>query len=102
MQRHGTGAAALLDVSQPALTVQIRQLESALGVRLFDRNNRHVALTGIGRSLVAPFERVLLDLRSIVEGARDASSLRSGVVTVAVAAIDVPGAVATGRLATTV
>jgi LysR family transcriptional regulator, carnitine catabolism transcriptional activator len=78
-----TRAAADLHVSQPALTVQIRQLESALGVRLFDRNNRHVALTQIGRALVAPFERVILDIRSIVESAQDAAAHRGGVVTVA-------------------
>ena len=80
---HFTRAAAELHVSQPALTVQIRQLESALGVRLFDRNNRNVALTQVGRGLVAPFERVLLDIRSIVDGAHDAASHRRGIVTVA-------------------
>jgi LysR family transcriptional regulator, carnitine catabolism transcriptional activator len=78
-----TRAATELHVSQPALTVQIRQLESALGVRLFDRNNRNVALTQIGRALVAPFERVMLDIRAIVDSAQDAASHRGGVVTVA-------------------
>jgi LysR family carnitine catabolism transcriptional activator len=78
-----TRAADELHVSQPALTVQIRQLEAALGVRLFDRNNRTVGLTQPGRELVAPFERVLLDIRSIVAGAHDFAAHRRGVVTVA-------------------
>ena len=78
-----TRAAADLHVSQPALTVQIRQLEAALGLRLFDRNNRRVALTQPGRELVAPFERVLLDVRSIVGSAHDLAAHRRGVVTVA-------------------
>jgi len=78
-----TRAAAVLHVSQPALTVQIRQLESALGLRLFDRNNRRVALTQAGRDLVAPFERVLLDLDAVVHHARDLAAHRRGAVTVA-------------------
>ena len=78
-----TRAAAELHVSQPALTVQIRQLEAALGVRLFDRNNRTVGLTPPGRELVAPCERVLLDVRSIIEHAHDFATHRRGVVTVA-------------------
>ncbi len=78
-----TRAAAALNVSQPALTVQIRQFEQALGLRLFDRNNRRVSLTQAGRDLVAPFERVSLDVASVLEHARDLSSHRRGVVTVA-------------------
>jgi LysR family transcriptional regulator, carnitine catabolism transcriptional activator len=93
-----TRAAADLHVSQPALTVQIRQLETALGLRLFDRNNRRVALTQPGRELVAPFERVLLDVRSIVESAHDFAAHRRGVVTVAslpsIAAAVLPRAIA--------
>ena len=80
---HFTRAAAALHVSQPALTVQIKQLEQALGVRLFDRNNRSVALTQAGRDLVAPLERVSLDIASIVRHARDLSAHRHGVITVA-------------------
>jgi LysR family transcriptional regulator, carnitine catabolism transcriptional activator len=78
-----TRAAAELHVSQPALTVQIRQLEAVLGLRLFDRNNRTVGLTQPGRELVAPFERVVLEVRSIVEGAHDFAAHRRGLVTVA-------------------
>jgi DNA-binding transcriptional LysR family regulator len=98
--RHGnfTRAAAALHVSQPALTVQIRQLEAALGVRLFDRNNRRVALTQLGRELVAPFERVVLDLTAIVDSAHDFAAHRRGVVTVgclpSVAAERLPRAIA--------
>jgi len=80
---HFTRAAAALHVSQPALTVQVRQLEEALGIKLFDRNNRHVQLTQAGRDLVAPFERLTLDLASIVRHAHDLSAHRRGVILVA-------------------
>ena len=80
---HFTRAAAALHVSQPALTVQIKQLEQALGIRLFDRNNRRVSLTQAGRDLVAPLERISLDVASIVRHARDLSAHRHGVITVA-------------------
>jgi hypothetical protein len=38
-----TRAAAELNMAQPTLTVQIQHLETALGVKLFDRTKRHVA-----------------------------------------------------------
>lgn len=78
-----TRAAAVLHVSQPALTVQIRQLEEELGVRLFDRNNRQVTLTEPGREFVAPLERLMFDVASVVRHASDISHRRRGVVTVA-------------------
>ncbi|MFI1363470.1 LysR family transcriptional regulator [Streptomyces griseochromogenes] len=46
-----TRAAEHVFVSQPALTKQIRQLESLLGVQLFDRSRAGMALTGPGREL---------------------------------------------------
>jgi LysR family carnitine catabolism transcriptional activator len=79
---HFTRAAAALHLSQSALTVQIRQLEGALGLRLFDRNNRRVALTQAGRDLVGPFERIAADVAGVLQHARDLSTHHRGTVTV--------------------
>ncbi|MFF4691717.1 LysR family transcriptional regulator [Streptomyces sp. NPDC001307] len=46
-----TRAAERVFVSQPALTKQIRQLETLLGVRLFERSRAGMALTDAGREL---------------------------------------------------
>jgi DNA-binding transcriptional LysR family regulator len=93
-----TRAARMLNLSQPALTVQIRQLEAALKVRILDRNTRSVALTRIGRELVPIFERLLSELDSVVSSARDLSTKQYGIVRVAclpsVAATVMPSAIA--------
>jgi DNA-binding transcriptional LysR family regulator len=78
-----TRAAGKLFISQPALTVQIRQLEESVGVRLFDRNKRQVVLTPAGRSLIKPFEQLLADLDSVMKMGHDLAALRRGTVTVA-------------------
>jgi DNA-binding transcriptional LysR family regulator len=49
----GFGAAAThLNTSQPAISKRIRQLEEALGVKLFQGNTRNTRLTAPGRKLV--------------------------------------------------
>ncbi|ODS59628.1 MAG: hypothetical protein ABS36_01515 [Acidobacteria bacterium SCN 69-37] len=78
-----TRAASMLRVSQPTLTVQIRQLEDALGVRLFDRNNRRVTLTAAGRDLIAPLERLVVDFDAVTSRSSDLAMHRRGVATVA-------------------
>ena len=47
-----TRAAERLQLAQQAVSGQIRQLEDRLGVRLFDRSTRHVALTDAGERLL--------------------------------------------------
>jgi len=49
---HFTRAAERLYVTQSALTRQIAQLEDNLGVRLFNRDTRHVELTAAGKVFV--------------------------------------------------
>ena len=46
-----TRAAERLFVSQPALTKQIKQLESQLGVQLFTRSRAGMTLTPAGQAL---------------------------------------------------
>ena len=79
-----TRAAGELHLSQPALTVQIRQLEEILGVRLFDRDKRQVHLTQAGKSLLEPLERVLLDLEAVMNASHDLANYRRGRVSMAV------------------
>jgi len=65
--RHFGRAAEQCCVSQPALSEQIRKLESVLGVILFERTKRRVAPTPQGAPLLAQIERVLTEARRLVE-----------------------------------
>jgi DNA-binding transcriptional LysR family regulator len=72
---HFRKAAEALAIAQPALSRQIAQLESALGVRLLNRSSRRVELTPAGTALLARAEPVLsalrqvpADLRAVAEG----------------------------------
>jgi len=59
-----TRAAAKLHLTQPTLSHQIRQLEDALGTRLFDRIGRRVQLTASGLVFKAHAEQALQSLTS--------------------------------------
>src|SRR6516164_3256451 len=66
LARHGhfRRAAQACAISQPALSMQIKELEDALGGVLLERNARQVALTRFGEELV---DRIRDILRSIDE-----------------------------------
>ncbi len=56
-------ASEMTGLSQPAVSQQIRNLETALGVDLVDHGKRPMTLTAAGRSFLARTERVLTELR---------------------------------------
>src|ERR1043165_8070967 len=76
-------AAALLKISQPALTRTIQQVEQALGVTLFSRSTRQVTITAAGREFAALAERLLNDLRISVGNLRQQAGQASGQIIVA-------------------
>ncbi len=61
-------AAEALSLSQPALSSAIRELETLMGVTLFDRSTHHVRLTDAGQAVQAQIEWML---NSFSHGAQD-------------------------------
>jgi DNA-binding transcriptional LysR family regulator len=61
---HFTRAATRLFVSQPALSNQIQRLERQLGVALFDRTTRGVALTAAGKAFRPHAQRAVTALEA--------------------------------------
>ena len=68
-----TRAAARLHIGQPPLSMQIRDLEGEMGVRLFERTQRRVALTPAGQCLLEHAYRILGGVREAVEAAQRAA-----------------------------
>ena len=64
--RNFTRAAATLFITPSGLSVLIRELESRVGFRLFDRTTRHVELTPHGRRLLAVIQRSLEELDTAI------------------------------------
>lgn len=65
-------------VSQPTLSAQVKKMEAALGITIFERNNRHVYLTDVGREIVKSARQVLMDVAVIKEIARASRDPLSG------------------------
>lgn len=60
-------AAAHLNLSQTALSHRIRKFEDGIGVALFSRTTRHVALTPSGSELLPRARRLLDDMTATME-----------------------------------
>jgi len=82
-QRNFTRAAVQSHLSQPAFSALIRQLEEAVGLRLFDRSTRSVGLTVEGREFEASARRVLDEFDNALSGVRDQAARRRGRVSIA-------------------
>src|ERR1043166_9744230 len=71
-------AAEALHLSQPSISLHIRQLEDWCGTNLFQRRGRRVELTEAGRVLREHAQRVLVDLDAARHVVREISGLGGG------------------------
>src|SRR5579864_8742801 len=67
---HFGKAAEHCAVTQPALSMQIQELEKFLGVQLIERSRNGALLTEAGREVAGRASKVLAELRDIVDYAR--------------------------------
>jgi DNA-binding transcriptional LysR family regulator len=77
---HFSRTAELVHLSQPALSLQIRALESEVGVRLLERNRRKTALTAAGRAFREAAIRGVSQLDRAVRNARLAADGKLGLL----------------------
>ena len=75
-------AAEALHLSQPALSQHVRELETELGARLFDRLARSVALTDAGHVFAEHATRLLTTLTDARQAIQDLQGLERGSLTI--------------------
>jgi LysR family hydrogen peroxide-inducible transcriptional activator len=82
--RHFGRAAEECAVSQPALSMQIRELEREIGAELVERRPNEITLTEIGLDVARRAEHILASTRDLVDFARHrellAGSLKLGII----------------------
>lgn len=73
-----TAAADEVGITQPALSQSVAALERDLGVALFVRGPREVALTSAGEAFLGPARQLLRAAAAVRQAAADVTGLRSG------------------------
>ncbi|MBC7907294.1 MAG: hydrogen peroxide-inducible genes activator [Rhodospirillaceae bacterium] len=81
---HFRRAAERLNLSQPAVSAQIAQMEEQLGVLLLERTRRRVLLTPVGREVAERARAILRDVADLEETARQSTIPLSGTLRVGV------------------
>ncbi|MGG3466277.1 LysR family transcriptional regulator [Neobacillus pocheonensis] len=75
---HFTRAAEKLGISQPALSRQMRTLEDKLGVRLFDRLGKKIAITEAGEILLEQSGIIFSNIKSVYEQIEELQKVKKG------------------------
>src|SRR6516225_4890745 len=101
--RHGsfTKAAQRLHVAQPAVSAQIRRLETELGTTLLERTTRRVALTHAGELFLSRARQALAQVDAARGDLAELSAVRRGRVrigaTQVLGSLDLPASMASFR-----
>ena len=81
---HFGRAANLVNISQPALSTQIAELEKTLGTQLIERGNPTLRLTEAGQALLPKIRAILDQVKAIEDERATSSELLSGKISLGV------------------
>ncbi|MFT3813432.1 MAG: LysR family transcriptional regulator [Acidovorax sp.] len=82
-----TSAADALGLPQSSVSTQLRELEEALGLRLFDRHTRMLRLTEAGGEILPLARKTLADLDAVVGSSAQLKTLERGRVSIAASSL---------------
>ena len=77
-----SAGAEQLHMAQPAVSIAVRKLEESLGITLFDRSGRSIAVTAEGRQLLGRAQFILQQVEDLAASAGDLSGLLRGELSV--------------------
>lgn len=77
-EHHFGRAAEACSVTQPALSMQIQELEASLGIALVERTRSGIKLTPKGQEIAARSQRLLNDVRDLIDYAKQSAGVLSG------------------------
>src|SRR5699024_5942293 len=75
---HFTRAAEKLNIAQPTLSQQIKRLEDEVGIPLFDRIGKKIALTEAGKILLKHGQSVFFEIEQAEAALKDLNELQRG------------------------
>ena len=81
-QHHMPSVAESLGITQPAVSITVRQLEDSIGVALFERTARGMMPTPAGAALALRLKRALAEIRHAVADIASLRGVTQGTVTV--------------------
>lgn len=82
--RHFGRAAAMVNVSQPALSAQIMEMEDHLGTRLVERNRSGILLTQKGAEALIRIRAILQEVENLEQFAREGRGILHGLTRIGI------------------
>lgn len=79
-ERHFARAAELCSVTQPGLTIQLKNLEEEIGIKIFDRSRVPLKPTPLGEEIIVKARRVLREMDSIRDFIIDKKNAMKGIL----------------------
>lgn len=77
-----TKAAEILNMTQPAVTFQVRQLEEDFNTRLFDRSHNRISLTKAGELVLGYADQIIEHYREMHESVKEMTGDNTGLITI--------------------